>query len=534
MAAIAWLAGVAICVGQVGSAWGQAHQGCPCGNASATFVFGEAPLLGREAARGFVQPVRVIAPEGATIAFWNGTQFEKAGDSQATLRLQVGCVYRLMITGVPRHEGSEVFPSIELLDRLYVPTEKAMEFPVIVEIPTGDLDQAIAGKLVTRIVYLENPETAMPYRQTELEQPYFDVQPGDDPLQAAHRLGRVFAVVHAGSRIPDPDDLKNGMGLISVPEPHPVGEGFPWQNQREVNDEYIYDGGDRDGKTIVDADWRLHHLDPQDTIAHFDTLDGERLVAESNRVQIYSPRFAAVRRIAGAISANAVDAPSSARRDVANIETTQDQASTTTLQNIQPRRNFNFQGANALLHSTRGVTVDDVWAIKSMSRVLKSYEDFQIIRSGEMENAEKPRLGIRIDAAKSWDSDLHVQVAEGRVKPLVVRDTMVAQESVNDGRPKRPMIRLYKVASKGYAQPGEEVEFTIRFDNIGNEPIGNVTIVDNLTTRLEYIPDSAECSKAGDFKTERNQADSETLRWEITDPLEVTDGGIIRFRCRVR
>jgi uncharacterized repeat protein (TIGR01451 family) len=374
----------------------------------------------------------------------------------------------------------------------------------------------------------------MPYRQTSLEQPYFDVQPGDDPLQAAIRLGRAFAVVRVGSRIPDPDDLKFGLNLGPLSEPECLSACFEWQTERQANDEYIYDGGDRNAKTTVAADWRIQGLDTQDTIVHFDTLAGKRIVTESNRVQIYSPRFAAVRLVSGAISANSIDAARSARRDIANFEASQDQASTTTLQNVQPRRNFNFQGASGLLHSTRGVTVDDVWSVQSMSRVLKSYEDFQIIRTGEMENAEKARLGIRIDAAQSWDSDLHVQVTEGRVKPIVVRDTIVAAETVLDGRSQRPMIRLYKVASTGYARPGEEVEFTIRFDNIGNEPIGNVTIVDNLTTRLEYIPDSAQCSKPGEFKTEPNADDSQTLRWEITDPLDPNDGGIIRFRCRVR
>ena len=143
-------------------------------------------------------------------------------------------------------------------------------------------------------------------------------------------------------------------------------------------------------------------------------------------------------------------------------------------------------------------------------------------------------MGIRIEAAQSWDSDLHVQVAEGKVKPLVVRDALAAAETVVDGRPVGPMIRLYKVASASYARPGDEIDFTIRFDNVGNELIGNVTIVDNLTNRLEYIADSSECSKPGEFKTEKNSGDSQTLRWEITDPLEAGDGGIIHFRCRVR
>ena len=78
------------------------------------------------------------------------------------------------------------------------------------------------------------------------------------------------------------------------------------------------------------------------------------------------------------------------------------------------------------------------------------------------------------------------------------------------------------------------VDFTIRFDNIGRDVIGNVTIIDNLSPRLEYIADTAECSIDAEFKTTPNEAGSFTMRWEIDKPLEVRDGGLIRFQCRVR
>jgi hypothetical protein len=51
---------------------------------------------------------------------------------------------------------------------------------------------------------------------------------------------------------------------------------------------------------------------------------------------------------------------------------------------------------------------------------------------------------------------------------------------------------------------------------------------------LVYVPDSAECSVDANFMTQPNDRDSLVLRWEIIDPLEVGEGGIIRFTCRVR
>jgi hypothetical protein len=68
----------------------------------------------------------------------------------------------------------------------------------------------------------------------------------------------------------------------------------------------------------------------------------------------------------------------------------------------------------------------------------------------------------------------------------------------------------------------------------GDQVIGNVTIVDNLSTRLEYIPESATSSVDANFLTEPNAAGSTILRWEINDPVEPGEGGILRFRVRVR
>jgi uncharacterized repeat protein (TIGR01451 family) len=97
-----------------------------------------------------------------------------------------------------------------------------------------------------------------------------------------------------------------------------------------------------------------------------------------------------------------------------------------------------------------------------------------------------------------------------------------------------PKLRLCKLASKGAAIPGEEVEFTLRFDNIGDRVIGNVTIVDNLTTRLEYVPDSQKSSLEANFLTTPNEGDSLVLRWEIVEPLQPGQGGVLQFRARVR
>jgi uncharacterized repeat protein (TIGR01451 family) len=100
--------------------------------------------------------------------------------------------------------------------------------------------------------------------------------------------------------------------------------------------------------------------------------------------------------------------------------------------------------------------------------------------------------------------------------------------------PDNPRLRLVKLASCDHALPGEEVEFVLRFDNIGDQTIGNVTIVDNLSTRLEYIEGSAQSSVDARFFTIPNDAGSTVLRWEITGEVQPREGGVLRFRTRVR
>ncbi len=133
-----------------------------------------------------------------------------------------------------------------------------------------------------------------------------------------------------------------------------------------------------------------------------------------------------------------------------------------------------------------------------------------------------------------WTADQGVQVILEGHKASVLEGNQAAQATFRVDLPNNPCLRVCKVASTPSAKPGEEIEFTIRFDNVGDQVIGNVTIVDNLTTRLEYVEGTGQSSKNAAFSTQANQGGSLVLRWELADPLKPGDGGIARFKCRVR
>ena len=63
----------------------------------------------------------------------------------------------------------------------------------------------------------------------------------------------------------------------------------------------------------------------------------------------------------------------------------------------------------------------------------------------------------------------------------------------------------------------------------------HVTIIDHLMPRLEYVAGSAQSTLKAKFSTqEQLPGESLVLRWEIEEPLEVNQGGIVRFQARVR
>ncbi len=119
-----------------------------------------------------------------------------------TAGLLIGAVYRLRVTNIPLQEGFEVYPTVEVIDRTYPPRGKEFKFPIPVELTQEELEMALSGKFVTRVIYLEDPETAAPVARQGNEQAYFEVQRDENPLDVADSLGRPVAILRMGARVP--------------------------------------------------------------------------------------------------------------------------------------------------------------------------------------------------------------------------------------------------------------------------------------------------------------------------------------------
>lgn len=378
-------------------------------------------------------------------------------------------------------------------------------------------------------------------------------QPCGDPMSAAGMLPpEALAVDHpplvevdcldaqAGFTAPSVAEGQNGGGfslwdapalpLIMAGAWAPPGLPLPWPA-----DEYLRDGGDRGQRVRVHADWEIDGLDLEDTVAHYDTVTGERLVTPSNIVPIYAPRFGSVRLVTGALLYDQMQAAAGVELPTRLVQQQDNLQAATALQNEELIDQVGRRVPVARIGRQLDSEASRALGLAAFRDAFLPYENLAVIRQGIFKQSEKPYLAEGITAAIIWTKDQPVHVIiDGKAATEVAGDQRAQATYATGAEPGCPMLRIIKVASTQFANPGDEIDFTLRFDNVGTELVGNVTILDNLTTRLEYVPDTAQCSLKAEFFVDPNEGDSLLLRWEVDAPLRPGEGGICRFRCRVR
>jgi hypothetical protein len=166
-------------------------------------AIGSLQLLQGGPVRGVFQPVEIKAPRGVLVSLAEAGQFTEPQAAPVRAGLLLGRPYRVRVMNVPLYEGLEVFPTIEVVDRLYTPPDQALRFPIEIEMALEDLELALDGKFVTRVIYLEDPQLALPVSREETgRQEWFEAPQGSDPLAVADRLGRPVAILRMGARVP--------------------------------------------------------------------------------------------------------------------------------------------------------------------------------------------------------------------------------------------------------------------------------------------------------------------------------------------
>jgi hypothetical protein len=179
---------------------------------------------------GYFQPVRIRAPKGARISLAEEGGFGMPQADSLLAGMQIGGVYRFRMTEFGSEPGQEVFPTVEVIDRLYPPAGLALRYPIPVELTAEELELAARGNFVTRVIYLEDPNQSLPTSQKDGEQPWAEAPQGADPLVVADELGRPVAILRIGGRVPTANDPGCGASappIIQYDEPPVEGEVVP-------------------------------------------------------------------------------------------------------------------------------------------------------------------------------------------------------------------------------------------------------------------------------------------------------------------
>ncbi len=511
-----------------------------------------------EAAPGLpaeIQVVRFTAPEGVTIEVLDpAPEAAPQGDGKGllTVGLKVGTGYRLRVTNIPERPGVELFPVIEVVGHLHRPAKvDPGKFPIRVVFDLQDLyDVVDQSRLVTRVVYLEDPDNAVPLKTDKDVPPSVELNAAEEPLKVASALGRVMAIVRLGLRKPIVEELglPAGDGLArggcpftmssgercGLPCGPVVGTAPPANRPWLPRDEYLCDGGDRAIPIHFGGDGGLRGIDPRDALVTFHDNRRPR-VLPTNTVCIYAPRFASVRLSVGANES----------LNVQHLDTS------TRLQHFEsgtirqgPRKFEQNSALEASRHRSRASGLSSrIYAGEHTELRVLAGVDIATHIGGHTTLEGPEGLKARNKAVLGRKTAKPIELD----KPEALRITGVIQGGGQmvmtwmpreiagvETPPNKPGLSIIKQVDVDQAEPGDFVTYTIRFKNMGNSPIRAVSIVDSLMPRLEYVPNSATGPANTIFSAAPNKADTLELRWDLPDALMPNVEGTVSFRAVVR
>ena len=300
-------------------------------------------------------------------------------------------------------------------------------------------------------------------------------------------------------------------------------------------DEYIVSGGDANAQVIAREDWSVENLESEDAVAHFDTIDGRILTEPTNRVFLYSPRFGAVRQIVGPIEGDH-------REGIEIANTNEGAIQSDKIEGVDVRSNeVRPLGANSSVQPHGAETTVGITMSTGLQGVMEGDAQIRLgamLTSETVDDLSAEDASLMLDgaiAAQGWSGEQGVAVSTDLVNVFsnaYVEGAATIYQIKDDTKTSK--LRVIKIANKDAAKPGEFVEFTLRFENIGDQPIGNVTILDDLSSRLRYVDGTAQSSVEADFFADLNEKGSLILRWEVAKPVYPKEFGVMRFICKVQ
>ncbi|MBA4065003.1 MAG: hypothetical protein C0501_15080 [Isosphaera sp.] len=447
---------------------------------------------------------KFLTPNGVRVTAFPGSDLARMYDAPTVVGLRPGYVYRFELSNLPYFPGVALYPEVELRGVLVPrPGMKYMDYPIPLTFTVPDLARAAGGAVVTKVIYLEDPEKAIPTDTT----PDTPIEVPDDTetaaLRNARENGRLMAVVRLGNRKPPADELRRsavegtvllpGEKYLRAPAAPPAFPFWgvplfdPILGPRGPKEECLVNGDDKGPGLGIGPGGVLGGLDPTDVGVEY-TSGGKRKVTSSCVVCICAPRYV-IRR-------------------VELLPTGFDQRVGLILHVGRERP----QGFLDL--APPGAVVGREKPTEFLGRVRPS--------------AYVGQVGTSLFIGTSRPS------AFGQVFGVKVEATYVEPVQLTAYPTLCPLTVTKTVDPPGPKQSGEVVTITIRYANTGSKPADDLVVSDSLSGRLEYVPGSAQTDRPANFTTAENEAGSVVLRWELPGTLLPGQSGTIKFKAKVR
>jgi len=498
--------------------------------------------------------VEVLAPQPAPVSAGDGGGILTAG-----LRRGVG--YRLRLSDIPHRPGVELFPVVQVVGHMHRPAEiDPGKYPIRVVFTAEELwDVADNGRLVTKVIYLEDPQQAVPLKMEKDQIPTVGVSPSEDPIRVAAALGRVVAIVRIGGRRPTIDEIHAGAtgdvvldrmafsapgrcGFISgdgVPCPLPPGPACPplEPSVRPTlpRDEYLCDGGDQGQKAGLAGSVGV---EPRDAVVRFDVgIDRypNPRVLPTNRVCIYAPRFAEVHASTGTVVNVEIHGLNLNRLAQKAGQAEKTDQIRDFVKNQAPELARDRRRAGGMNGKVFPGENSEVQGAMGYGNVLQAKVSSQEQIAETARQRAKPMVArekVLLEGIKTAESPVISALVEG---PGQTRMSWPANEMTGvETPPNRPGLAVVKRVNAREAEPGDTVTYVISYRNMGNTPIRSVSIVDSLLPRLEYVAGTAKGPKGTAFTAAENQAGSTELKWELDKPIPPGGSGYVSFQAVVR
>jgi uncharacterized repeat protein (TIGR01451 family) len=509
--------------------------------------------------------VRFAAPQGMHVTFYQGKAPPRRFAAPVVVGLRPGYAYRVKLTDLPEHPGLALFPSLEVYGTLQLPPHLlGPTYPAPFPLAEIDVERVAASSMLTKVIYLEDPEKAAP-TATRLDEPPLetDLPAGSDPWVEARALGRPLVVLRLGGRQLNDEELKaqTVSGTILFPDERSLAAPaappwIPWAcvpyydprlGPKPPTEECLKDGGNAGMRAGLDRNGQLQGLGPADTVAEYTDSLGQRRLAVSNCVCICVPRFAVLRKEVPLAGYESAFAP-------IRVETAQGQAlvqanlpSRVSVQNEQLQGLLGRERPTGAVNSLGVDRVTHVEVLQGYYLNLGAAAALCTKAAVQITEVERTRLLRQVELAESLSRPIGVRALEQREGTVVVgklqglqvisgvattRECVATCNEVPEV-PAKPLC-LHKWANVEAAQVGDVVTFYLKYSNQGGQPIQDVVVSDSLTGRLEYVPGSAKSDRTAVFTTQPNQAGSLLLRWEFSGSLPPGQSGAVSFQARVR